>query len=249
MNRYIAEVFGTFVLVFIGVGSIVTGGFGGALPLGQIGIGLSFGLALVAMAYTVGPISGAHLNPAVTVGAWLADRFPAEDVAPYIIAQIIGAVLGAGAIYALVSQGAAGYNIATLGLGQNGWDPKVYGAAPIFAFEVVGTFIFVTVILAVTGGRGETALAGLVIGLTLAVLHFAFIPVSGNSLNPARALGPAIFVGGNALQQIWLYALAPLLGGALAGLVAKYDLPDWAMKSRPGKALDGVGRKKRKRRR
>jgi aquaporin Z len=247
MNRYLAELFGTFVLVFIGLGSIVTGGFGSTLPLGQIGIGLSFGIALIAMAYTVGPVSGAHLNPAVTIGAWLADRFPVDDVAPYIIAQIIGAALGAGAIYALVSSGTGGYDIAKLGLGQNSWDPNLYGAASIFAFEVVGTFIFVTVILAVTGGRGETAVAGLVIGLTLAALHFAFIPVSGNSLNPARSLGPALFVGGSALQQIWLYALAPLLGGALAGLVAKYDLPDWALKSRPGKQLDGVGRKKSKR--
>jgi aquaporin Z len=249
MNRYLAEFFGTFVLIFIGVGSIVTGGFGAALPIGQIGIGLSFGLALVAMAYTVGPISGAHLNPAVTVGAWLADRFPTEDVIPYIIAQILGAIVGAGAIYALVASTAAGYDVALAGLGQNAWDPAVYGAAAIFAFEVVGTFIFVTVILAVTGGRGQPAMAGLVIGLTLAVLHFAFIPVSGNSLNPARAIGPALFVGGTALTQIWLYVLAPLLGGALAGLVAKYDLPDWAMQSKPGKVLDGVGRKKRKRRR
>jgi aquaporin Z len=248
MNRYIAELFGTFVLVFIGLGSIVTGSFGSALPLGQIGIGLSFGIALIAMAYTVGPISGAHLNPAVTVGVWLADRFPVEDVAPYIIAQIIGAVLGAGAIYALVASGNSGYTIGTAGLGQNVWDPKLFGWAPIFAFEVLGTFIFVTVILAVTGGRGEPAVAGLVIGLTLAALHFAFIPVSGNSLNPARSLGPALFVGGNALQQIWLYALAPLIGGALAGLVAKYDLPDWTMKSRKGKVLDGVGRTKRKKR-
>ncbi len=248
MNRYLAELFGTFVLVFIGLGSIVTGGFGGALPLGQIGIGLSFGIALIAMAYTVGPVSGAHLNPAVTLGVWIANRFPAQDVAPYMIAQVIGAVLGAGAIYGLVASGADGYDIATTGLGQNSWDPKRYGAAPIFLFEIVATFIFVTVILAVTGGRGETALAGLIIGLTLAVLHFAFIPVSGNSLNPARSLGPALFVGGNALTQIWLYALAPLLGGALAGLAARYDLPDWALKSRSGKVLDGVGRNKRTKR-
>jgi aquaporin Z len=225
MKKYVAELFGTFVLVFVGVGAIVAGGFGGALPIGQIGIGLAFGLAVTAMAYTIGPVSGAHLNPAVTLGVFLAARMPGRDVAPYMIAQVIGAVLGALFIYAVALGQAKGYDIAASGLGQNGWDPtEGYSALSAFLIEVVATFVFVTVILGVTHPRHETILAGLVIGLTLAILHFAFIPVSGNSLNPARSFGPALFAGGAAVSQIWLYILAPLIGGAIAGLVARSDL-------------------------
>ncbi len=211
--------------MFIGVGSIVAGGLGGALPLGQVGIGLSFGLAVTAMAYTIGPVSGAHLNPAVTVGVWLAGRMPAADVLPYIAAQVLGALLGAAFIYLAATGRAQGYDIAASGLGQNSWDPvEGFGVASAFLIEVFATFIFVAVILGVTHPRQTTVLAGLVIGLTLAILHFAFIPVSGNSLNPARSLGPAIFVGGDALAQLWLYVVAPLIGGAAAGLAAKLDL-------------------------
>jgi aquaporin Z len=208
--------------VFIGVGSIVAGGFGGALPLGQIGIGLSFGLAVTAAAYSIGPVSGAHLNPAVTLGVWLAGRMEAKDVAGYMIAQVIGAVIASAFIYFVATGRAQGYDIAASGLGQNGWDPtEGFSATSAFLIEVVATFVFVAVILGVTHPRQETMLAGLVIGLTLAILHFAFIPVSGNSLNPARSIGPALFVGGTALGQIWLYVIAPLIGGALAGLVAR----------------------------
>jgi aquaporin Z len=223
MKRYLAECFGTFTLVFIGVGSIVAGGFGGALPLGQIGIGLSFGLAVTAMAYTIGPVSGAHLNPAVTLGVWLAGRMPAADVIPYIIAQVIGASLGAAFIYLAATGRAQGFDIAASGLGQNAWDPvEGFGVGSAFLIEVLATFVFVTVILGVTHPAQTTVLAGLVIGLTLAILHFAFIPVSGNSLNPARSLGPALFVGGDALSQVWLYIVGPLVGGAAAGVVARF---------------------------
>ena len=222
MKRYLAELFGTFVLIFVGVGSIVAGGFGSALPLGQIGIGLAFGLAVTAMAYTIGPVSGAHLNPAVTLGVWLAGRLPARDVLPYIVAQVIGAGLGALFIYAVALGRAQGYDLAASGLGQNSWDPvEGFGATSAFLIEVFATFIFVTVILGVTHPRHETVLAGLVIGLTLAILHFAFIPVSGNSLNPARSIGPALFVGGDAFNQMWLYVVAPLIGGAVAGILAR----------------------------
>ena len=224
MKRYIAECFGTFVLVFIGVGAIVAGGFGAALPIGQIGIGLSFGLAVTAMAYAIGPVSGAHLNPAVTLGVWLAGRMEAKDVAPYMIAQVIGAILGALFIYVVALGQAKGYDLAASGLGQNAWDPTAgYSTLSAFLIEVVATFVFVTVILGVTHPRQETMLAGLVIGLTLAILHFAFIPVSGNSLNPARSIGPALFAGGAALSEIWLYIVAPLIGGGIAGVVAKGD--------------------------
>ena len=225
MKKYLAEAFGTFVLVFVGVGAIVAGGFGGALPIGQIGIGLAFGLAVTAMAYSIGPVSGAHLNPAVTLGVWLAGRMEARDVVPYMIAQVIGAVLGALFIYIVALGQAKGYDIAASGLGQNAWDPSAgYSTRSAFLIELVATFVFVTVILGVTHPKQETVLAGLVIGLTLAVLHFAFIPVSGNSLNPARSIGPALFAGGVALTEIWLYVAAPLIGGALAGLVARRDI-------------------------
>ena len=225
MKRYLAECFGTFTLVFIGVGSIVAGGFGGALPIGQLGIGLSFGLAVTAMAYAVGPVSGAHLNPAVTLGVWLAGRMEAKDVIPYVIAQIVGATVAAAFIYLTATGRAQGYDVSASGLGQNGWDPtNGFSAGSAFLIEVLATFVFVAVILGVTHPRQETILAGLVIGTTLAILHFAFIPVSGNSLNPARSIGPALFAGGTALSQLWLYVVAPLIGGALAGLMARANV-------------------------
>jgi aquaporin Z len=222
MKAYIAELFGTFCLVFIGCASVVTGGFGGLIPSGgSLAIGLSFGVAVVAMAYAIGPVSGAHLNPAVTVGAWLAGRMPAAQVPGYVIAQFAGAFLGALLLWLIVS-GSATYDIGATGFAQNGWDPeKGYSASAAFLTEMAVTFIFVTVILGVTNGKHATVLAGLVIGLTLAVLHVAFIPVSGNSLNPARSFGPALFAGGGAIAQLWLYILAPLIGGAAAGVVAK----------------------------
>jgi aquaporin Z len=225
MKRYLAECFGTFTLVFIGVGSIVAGGFGGALPLGQIGIGLSFGLAVTAMAYAVGPVSGAHLNPAVTLGVWVAGRMDAKDVLPYFIAQIVGATIAAAFIYFAATGRVQGYDVAASGLGQNGWDPvEGFGAGSAFLIEVLATFVFVAVILGVTHPRQETILAGLVIGTTLAILHFAFIPISGNSVNPARSIGPALFAGGTALSQLWLYIVAPLIGGGLAGVLARSNV-------------------------
>jgi aquaporin Z len=225
MKRYIAECFGTFTLVFVGVASIAFGGFGAALPIGLIGIGLAFGLTVSAMAYTIGPISGAHLNPAVTVGIWLAGRMEMKDVVPYVIAQVIGAVVAAAVLYLIATGHAGGYDIAALGLGQTTYDPTAgYAMWSAFVVEVVATFLFVAVILGVTHPRQETMLAGLIIGLTLAILHFAFVPISGNSVNPARSIGPALFVGGNALTQLWLYVVAPLIGGAAAGLVARQHI-------------------------
>lgn len=218
MKTYLAEVLGTFLLVFIGTASVVTGGFGGALPIGQEGIGIAFGVGLIAAAYAIGPISGAHLNPAVTLGVFLAGRMPAKDVVPYWIAQIIGAILASLALWIIVSAQVGGH---TTGFAPNGWDPAVYGTWSAFITEVIATFVFVTVILGVTSANHTTVLAGLVIGLTLAALHFAFIPVSGNSLNPARSIGPALFSGSAALGQLWLYIVAPLIGGAIAGVVAK----------------------------
>ena len=225
MDKYIAEFFGTFCLLFIGVGSIVAGGFGAEMPLGLLGIGLAFGLTVTAMVYTIGPVSGCHLNPAVTVGAWLARRMPAGDVIPYVVAQVLGAIAGTLLLYVILLGKAGGLEVSTTGFGTNAYDPlQGYAWWSAFLIEVVATFIFVAVILGVTHPRHETALAGLVIGLTLAILHFAFVPVSGNSVNPARSLAPALIERGSALAQLWVYILAPLIGGALAGLAAKRNV-------------------------
>jgi aquaporin Z len=218
MKSYIAEVFGTFLLVFIGCAAIVTGGLGGALPLGQIGIGLAFGLGLVAAAYAIGPISGAHLNPAVTLGFFLAGRLPAKDVIPYWIAQIVGAILATVALWIMVA-GKVGDPVTNFG--ATTWDATKWGASSVFLTEVIATFTFVLVILASTSAKHMNMLAGLIIGLTLAALHLGFIPVSGNSLNPARSIGPNLFSGSAAISQLWLYIVAPLIGGAIAGVVAK----------------------------
>lgn len=218
MKSYLAEVFGTFLLVFIGCAAIVTGGLGGALPLGQIGIGLAFGLGLVAAAYAIGPISGAHLNPAVTLGFFIAGRLPAKDVIPYWIAQIVGAILAAVALWIMVA-GKVGDPVTNFG--ATTWDATKWGTSSVFLTEVIATFTFVLVILASTSAKHMTMLAGLIIGLTLAALHLGFIPVTGNSLNPARSIGPGLFSGGEAVGQLWLYIVAPLIGGAIAGVVAK----------------------------
>ncbi|MHA6686905.1 MIP/aquaporin family protein [Mesorhizobium sp. A556] len=218
MKLFFAELLGTFLLVFIGTAAIVTGGMGDALPLGSIGIGLAFGMGLVAAAYAIGPISGAHLNPAVTLGFFLAGRLPARDVITYWVAQVVGAVLASIALWAIVA-GKVGDPVTNLG--ATTWDPTKWGVSAIFLIEMIATFTFVLVILASTSAKHMTPLAGLIIGLTLAVLHFGFIPVSGNSLNPARSIGPALFSGSVAIGQLWLYIVAPLIGGAIAGVVAK----------------------------
>jgi len=219
MKAYIAELFGTFVLVFVGCSAVVTGGFGGLLPAGAVGIALAFGIAVVAMAYAIGPVSGAHLNPAVSLGAFLAGRLPAGDLIGYVIAQVVGGIAGALVLYVIASGAVAG---APANLAANGWDPVAgYSTTAALITEIVATFVFVTVILGVTNAKHTTVMAGLVIGLTLTALHLCFIPVSGNSLNPARSIGPALFSGSAAIGQLWLYIVAPLVGGALAGIVAK----------------------------
>jgi len=214
MKKYTAEILGTFLLVFIGTGSVVLGGLGGALPLAQGFIGLAFGIGLIAAAYAIGPISGAHLNPAVTIGVFLAGRMPAGDVVGYIIAQIIGAILATVAIALIVGFGLPG------GYAASGWGAGYTSTQALIA-EIIATFVFVTVILGVTAGKHTNMLAGLVIGLTLAAIHFAFIPVSGSSVNPARSIGPALFSGAEALSALWVYIVGPVIGGALAGIVAK----------------------------
>lgn len=217
MKTYLAEVFGTFCLVFIGCATVVTGGFGGLIPTGgALAIGFAFGITVIAMAYAIGPISGAHLNPAVTLGVYLAGRLPAKDVAPYMAAQVVGGVIAALLLWIIASGSADG---APANLAANGWSN--YSTAAAFIVELVAAFLFVMVILGVTSEKHSTAMAGLVIGLTLTAIHLFSITITGTSLNPARSIGPALFSGGAAIAQLWLFIVAPLLGGAAAGLVYK----------------------------
>ncbi|MCV0349009.1 MULTISPECIES: aquaporin [unclassified Nitratireductor] len=219
MKAYAAECFGTFCLVFLGCASIIAGGFGNLLPLGGIGIALSFGVAVIAMAYAIGPVSGAHMNPAVTAGVFLSGRMPARDVLPYILAQIVGGTLAAAALWGIAQGNNA---VAPVSRAANGWESAgLYPTPTAFALEALGTFIFVTVILGVTAKKHRTALSGMVIGLTLAVLHLCLIPVTGTSINPARSIGPALFAGAREMNQLWLFIAAPLTGAILAGILGR----------------------------
>ena len=218
-KKLIAEVLGTLILVLFGCGSAVLMG----AQIGMTGISLAFGLAIVAAAYGLGSISGAHLNPAVSLGMVAAGRMSVSEFLGYALAQILGAVLGA-AILFVIASGKADYTLAGNGLGQNGYGVGYLGEYSLTAalvFEFVMTFLFVTVILGATGSGSAPGFAGLAIGLTLAAIHLVGINVTGVSVNPARSIGPAIFVGGTALSQLWVFILAPLAGGALAGAIYK----------------------------
>ena len=219
MKVFIAELVGTFTLVLLGCGSAVLAGG----DVGQLGIAFAFGLAIVAMAYGIGPISGCHVNPAVSLGAFVAGRMPLNAMLQYWAAQFIGALLGAGVLY-LIATGKTGYDLVASGLGQNGWGAGYlgeYNLASALVFEVVATFLFLVVILGSTQKSAPGMLAGLAIGLTLTVIHIVGIQVTGVSVNPARSFGPAVIVGGTAISQLWLFLIAPLIGAALAGLLFK----------------------------
>ena len=221
MKSYIAEAIGTFALVFFGVGSAVLAGG----DIGFVGISFAFGISVVAMAYSIGHISGAHLNPAVSIGALVAGRMSMADFVGYCVGQTVGAILAALVIYLIATGKLAGHDIATAGLGANGWGAGYngeFGMMSALIFEVVATALFITVILGVTqDGTATTAFAGLAIGLTLVMIHLVGIPITGTSVNPARSIGPALFVGGDALGQLWLFIVAPLAGGALGGVLFK----------------------------
>lgn len=225
MKKALAELVGTFTLVFIGCGSAVfAGDQSGMLPLG---IAFAFGLAIVAMAYGIGPVSGCHVNPAVSLGALIAGRLPLKDFISYVIAQCLGAILGAGALYLILSGKAGGYDVHAAGLGQNGWGTGYqgeYGLMSAFVFEAVATFLFLVVILGSTHKLAPVGFAGLAIGLTLTAIHIVGIRITGVSVNPARSLGPALFVGGTALTQLWLFVAAPLLGAAAAGVLFRLGI-------------------------
>jgi aquaporin Z len=237
LDKLVAEFLGTACLVLIGCGAVAVGGFGAAFPVGIVPVAMAFGLAVMAMAYAIGPISGCHINPAVTVGLLTAGRIELAQAGAYIVAQLLGGIAGAVVLYLILSGKIADYDLAKSGLGQNGWGRAYLGAYGVVAallVEIIATFIFVFVILRVTGERGAGALAGLVVGLTLVELHFPFINVTGLSVNPARSLGPAVVVRGEALAQVWLFLVAPLIGGALAGVVDKMTEAAHARRARPG---------------
>lgn len=216
-KKFTAELIGTFILVFFGVGAAVLMGD----KIGMHGIAMAFGLAIVAAAYGLGAISGAHLNPAVSLGMVAAGRMTGGEFVTYVVAQVAGATLGAAAVLAIAT-GKADYSVAVNGLGQNGYGAGYLGEYSLTAallFEAIATFLFVTVILGATQDGAPGAMAGLAIGLTLAAIHLVGINVTGVSVNPARSIGPALFVGGKALADLWVFIAAPLLGGAVAGVL------------------------------
>ena len=223
MKKYLAELVGTFFLVFFGVGvAVITGGVPGLV--GIVGIALAFGLGLVAAAYAIGPISGCHINPAVSLGAFVAGRLGFKDLIGYWVGQFIGATLGAWVVFVIASGVSGGYSLATSGLGQNGFGPGYqggYNLTSAIVYEFVATLLFVLVILGSTQKAAPGGFAGLVIGLTLVVIHLLGIHIDGTSVNPARSFGSAVFAGGLAIQQLWVFLLIPSLGGAVAGLLFK----------------------------
>lgn len=213
MQKFVAEFVGTLTLVLFGCGAAVLGGDN----VGQLGIALAFGFAIVAMAYGIGPISGCHVNPAVSLAAFIAGRMSVRDMGLYWVAQFLGALAGAGILAAIA--GVAG------GLGQNGWGPGYLGEFSLHAaliFEVVMTALFVIVILGSTAEGAPAGFAGLAIGITLAVIHIVGIQVTGVSVNPARSFGPAVLVGGQALAQLWLFFVAPAVGAVIGALLHRF---------------------------
>jgi aquaporin Z len=219
-RRLTAELVGTFWLVFGGCGAAVLAAAFPNLGIGFVGVALAFGLTVLTMAYAIGHISGCHLNPAVSIGLWAGKRFPARDLAPYVVAQVIGGIVGAGVLL-LIASGKPGFDLSG-GLAANGYaehSPGGYSLLACLVAEVVLTFMFLLIILGATDGRAPKGFAPIAIGLGLTLIHLIGIPVTNLSVNPARSTGPAVFVGGWALGQLWLFWLAPLVGAVLAGYV------------------------------
>ena len=220
MKRYISELIGTMVLVLFGCGSAAIAGS----VLGTVGIALAFGLSIVAMAYVIGDISGCHINPAVSIGMWIDGRLGTKDLIMYIVFQCIGAIIGIALLAVIINSAPSLGGYMATGLGQNG-----FGSASSVGLNVVGaiiveiilTFVFVFTVLGVTKKVENGAVAGIVIGLTLAFVHIMGIPLTGTSVNPARSLAPALFLGGQALNQVWVFILAPVVGAVIAGLLYK----------------------------
>lgn len=220
MKKYLAELLGTFVLTFFGCGSAAIAG----VDLGNLGIAFAFGLSIVAMAYAIGNVSGCHINPAVSLGVYLTGRMNGKDLAGYIVAQVIGAITAALLLAALISMSDF-TSITATGLGANGYGDasavglNVWGA---LLTEIILTMVFVLTVLGATDGEKTGVIAGLIIGLTLTFVHIMGIPLTGTSVNPARSFGPALVLGGEALAQVWVFIVAPLIGAALAAGIYKY---------------------------
>jgi len=214
-KKYLAEMIGTMVLVLLGCGSAVFSAFSNS-PIGTVGISFAFGLSLLAMVYAIGSISGCHINPAVSISMLIAGKINAKNAAFYIVSQCIGAVVGAAVLYLIVS-GNPAFSLAAVGLGANTF--SAFSMTSVFIAEVALTFIFLLVILGSTSDRAPKGFAGISIGLTLVLIHLVSIPIDGTSVNPARSLGPALFVGGTALSQLWVFLVAPIIGGILAAIV------------------------------
>ncbi len=220
MKKYAAELVGTFWLVLGGCGSAVLGAAFPELGIGHLGVSLAFGLTVLTMAYAIGHISGCHLNPAVSVGLWAGGRFPAKDLVPYIIAQVIGGILAGGVLY-LIATGKAGFDVAA-GFASNGYgehSPGGYTMQAALISEVVMTMIFIVVIMGATDKRAPVGFAPIAIGLCLTLIHLISIPVTNTSVNPARSTGVALYVGDWATAQLWLFWLAPLVGGVLGAFI------------------------------
>ena len=223
MQRSGAEFLGTFWLVFGGCGSAVLAAAFPEVGIGLLGVSLAFGLTVLTMAYTIGHISGCHLNPAVSFGLWAGGRFPAKDLGPYVVAQVSGALAGAFVLY-IIASGNAGFDLAG-GLASNGYaehSPGGYALGAAFVCELVMTMIFIFVIMGATDERAPAALAPVAIGLCLTLIHLISIPVTNTSVNPARSTGPALMVGGWALKQLWLFWVAPIAGGILGAVVYNF---------------------------
>lgn len=218
MKRYMAEAVGTFVLVFGGCGSAVLAGD----KIGFLGVSFAFGLSLLAMVYTIGPISGCHINPAVTVGLLLSKKFDARYTVGYLVAQVIGAIVAAGVLLLIAKGLPTSYDPAVGGLAANGYgehSPAHYSMGAAFLAEIILTGLLILTVLGATDVTAPIGFAGVPIGLVLTLIHLVGIPVTNTSVNPARSIGPAIFVGGWAMSQLWLFVIAPLIGAALAAAV------------------------------
>lgn len=229
-KKYLAEGLGTFALVLFGCGAATVAGVSSSGPsgIGLLGISFAFGLAVVAMAYAIGPVSGCHINPAISIAMRIAGKLSTKDTVGYVIAQCVGATAAAGVLYLLLS-GGAGFSMPEWGLGSNGWGEGYlgnYSMQSAFIAEFVFTFLFLMVIFGTTAKNASPQMAGLAIGLTLVLIHLVVIPITGTSVNPARSLGPALFAGGMALQQLWLFFAAPIAGGVAAALVRKLFIED-----------------------
>ena len=229
MKKYWAELAGTFALVLVGCGTAaIFSKFAGGLPAAQVGIAFAFGLTVLAMVYAIGGISGCHINPAISVAMLVAGKLGWKDTIFYVIFQCIGAILATAVLW-LIMSGMPGYSLAAGGLGQNGYEalsPGKFSLLACFVAEVVFTALFLFVIFGSTSKKAPAGFAGLAIGLTLVLVHLACIPITGTSVNPARSLGPAVFVGGDALGQLWLFWVAPLIGGIIAALIWRFGFKE-----------------------